>query len=157
MQQLEGGSPKASAAIWDWRAPKAQATGASDRSARLRGVIQGAVGGIVGGVLWALGWHGVATAAFVVGGIVMASALVSPRGLYAAVQRLFEATGHAVGVGLSWLLLVPFFYLFFAPFGALFRRGRRDRLQRRYDSGAATYWEPHEGMLASSGRIDRQY
>lgn len=158
MQQLETGSPQASAAIWDWRAgPNAQKTAASDGAVRLRGVLQGVAGGVVGGALWALGWHGVATAAFVVGGIVMTCALISPRGLYAAIQRLFEATGHAVGVGLSWLLLVPFFYLFFAPFGALFRRGRRDRLQRRYDSNVATYWEPHEGMLASSGRIDRQY
>jgi hypothetical protein len=157
MEQLAGGRAEAAAAIWDWRASTATDAARDPSPTRRRGLIQGAVGAAVGGGFWMLGWHGVAVAACVIAGVVAAAALLSPGGLYAAIQRLIEATAHAVGVGLSWLLLVPFFYLFFAPFGALFRRGRRDRLCRRYESDAATYWEPHEGQRASSSRLDRQY
>jgi hypothetical protein len=155
--QLAGGRPEAAAVIWNWRSVAAVQEVGAARSARRRGVIQGAVGGLVGAAFWLLGWHGFASVAFVLAGLVATAALLSPLGLYAGIHRLIEATGHAVGVGLSWLLLVPFFYLFFAPFGSLFRRGRRDRLRRRYEAEAETYWEPHEGMLASSGKLDRQY
>jgi len=55
------------------------------------------------------------------------------------------------------LLLVPIFYLAFAPFGLLLRRGRRDRLRRRLDPEAASHWEPHEGPTAGSGSMRRQY
>lgn len=81
----------------------------------------------------------------------------SPAGVRAALQRLFAATGRAVGRALTWLFLVPLFYGFFLPFGWALRRGRRDRLCRRFEPDAASYWEPHAGPKAGSASHRRQY
>ena len=70
---------------------------------------------------------------------------------------MFLRLGHWTGIALAWLLLVPIFYLAFLPFGLLLRRGRRDRLRRRLDPDAVSYWEPHDGPTAASGSRDRQY
>jgi hypothetical protein len=87
--------------------------------------------------------------------LVLLTALVSPHGLHAAVQRLFEATGRAGGRGNTRLVMVPLFYLFFLPFGKLRRSGRRDRLRRWFDRDADTYWEPHAAVPTSTW--ERQY
>jgi hypothetical protein len=50
---------------------------------------------------------------------------------------------------------VPIFYLLFAPFGELLRRGRRDRLHRYFEPDAESYWEPH--MVIRSSSRERQY
>ena len=43
--------------------------------------------------------------------------------------------------------------------GLLLRRGRRDRLARRFEPGAASYWEPRDSRAPTraSARLDRQY
>ena len=85
------------------------------------------------------------------------SVLVSPNGLYLGIERLFDLLGRLLGRGMTWLLLVPIFFLFFLPFGALLRRGRRDRLKRWFDPEADSYWEQHEGPTAGSPERARQY
>jgi hypothetical protein len=56
---------------------------------------------------------------------------------------------------MTWIVMIPIFYLFFLPFGKLLRRGRNDRLRRYYEREAETYWEPHTPMQASS--LERQF
>jgi hypothetical protein len=68
-----------------------------------------------------------------------------------------RAIGRRIGRALTWLLLVPLFYLFFLPFGLLFRRGRRDRLKRYFDREATTYWETLEGPTAASSSHETQW
>jgi hypothetical protein len=111
----------------------------------------------VGAVLFAFWSRPIGTVVLVVGGTIGLSALASPTGLYAGIEGLFAALGRWTGRGLTWLLLVPLFYLFFLPFGLLLRRGRRDRLKRYFEQEAETYWEPHSGPTASSPWRTRQY
>jgi hypothetical protein len=111
-------------------------------SVRLRGLLQGVASAAVGALFWWLGWRGIAVVAWALGGSVSLAALLSPGLLYAAFERLFASTGRIVAGALTWVILLPIFYLFFYPFGVLFRRGRRDRLQRFYEPGAESYWEP---------------
>jgi hypothetical protein len=157
MQEPHAGRPEAAAAIWSWRESARGGAGQDDRGARRRGALQFAATLAVAAVFWLAGLRGFAFGALALGSVALLAALVSPRGLHAAIQRLVEATGRVVGTALAWILLTPVFYLFFAPFGLALRRGRRDRLQRRFDPAAQSYWEPHEGLLASSGALDRQY
>ncbi len=79
------------------------------------------------------------------------SLLLSPTGLYAALQRLFAATGRAAGRITTWLVMVPLFYLFFLPFGRLLRRGRRDRLKRSFDRAAGSYWRRSAASFRDCG------
>jgi hypothetical protein len=156
MATRRAGAPQASAAIWRWRAAEAPAaSGAPAPRVRLRGSLQAAAGAAVGLAFWWFGSTTVAAIAFALAGLVLISALASPAGLYAMLQRFFDASGRVLGRVMSWIVMVPIFYLFFVPFGTLLRRGRRDRLHRTFDAQAATYWEPHTPMRSST--IERQY
>ncbi len=113
--------------------------------------------GVFGSLVYLFWSTTIGTLVFCIASIVLFSALVSPLGLYAGVQGVFRTLGRWTGIALTWLMLVPVFYLFFLPFGASFRRGRRDRLKRYFERGAETYWEPHEGPTAGSESCERQY
>ncbi len=92
-----------------------------------------------------------------IGSLVLLSALLSPRGVYAGIDGVFDRVAKTLGRAMTWLLMVPLFYLFFFPFGALLRRGKRDRLQRRFEAEAESYWEAREGAKAGSGSRLKQY
>lgn len=150
------GAPQASAAIWRWRASESPAeTAAPVGRIRLRGSLQASAGGAFGLGLWLIGARSIATVAFALAATVLVSALASPTGLYAGLQRFFDASGRVIGRAMNWIVMAPIFYLFFVPFGKLLRRGRRDRLHRRFDAEAKTYWEPHTPVPTSS--LERQY
>lgn len=156
MPTRRAGAPSASAAIWRWRAAEAQAEPAAPAPrVRLRGSLQATAGAAFGLACWWFGARGIATVAFALAGLVLLSALASPTGLYAVLQRFFDASGRVLGRVMSWVVMLPIFYLFFVPFGWLLRRGRRDRLHRSFDAQATTYWEPHTPMRSST--IERQY
>jgi hypothetical protein len=153
------GRAEAAAAIWDWRrALGARGDAAAEASRkRLRGVIQALVAAGMGAVLLFFSLRTPAFLALGLAGLVGVSALVAPLSLFAAIEHAFLGLGRWTGALLGWVLLVPVFYLFFAPFGRLLRRGRRDRLQRRFDREAPSYWEPHRGLRVASDSHRRQY
>ena len=150
------GRSAAAAAIWSWRsedAPAARPVASPRRLLLLRALVAYGIGLVVFG-LWSR----------VIGGtvlglatLVLLAGLLSPRGAGAALDRLFRATGLFVRRILTWLLLVPIFYLILFPFGLLLRRGRRDRLQRRLEPDSDSYWQPLSGPTGSSSSLERQY
>ena len=153
------GRSSAAAAIWRWDEVDGETVdvGAVARRKRLRGLVQGLVAGSLGGVMFWLGLRTPATVVWTLAVVVSGSAVLAPMSLYAAIERGFATLGRWTGLALGWILLTPVFYLFFAPFGKLLRRGRRDRLQRRLDPDATSYWEPHEGMRVASDSYLRQF
>ena len=156
--ELRRGRPEAAAIIWNWNRQgdgKPQAERAA--SARKRGLLQAVAGGSFGLLILLFWSQTLALVVFTVSSIVLLAALVSPMGLYAAIHRLFQTLGNLTGRALTWILLVPIFYLFFLPFGRLMRRGRRDRMRRWMEPEAETYWEAHVGPTASSDSRERQY
>ena len=150
--QRTGGRPEAAAAIWSWQAEVAAPAEDSPGKARLRGALRALVAGLIGALLFFLWSRTVGAVVLGIAGVILASALFSPLGLYTTLERLFAALGRATGRALAWLLLVPIFYLFFLPFGRLFRRGRRDRMKRFYDCEASSYWEPRQARVPGSRR-----
>jgi hypothetical protein len=128
---------------------------ASAASVRLRGSLQALPGFAVAAAFYLFWSKAAAAIASALTALVLVCALASPLGLYALVRRLFDAMGRTAGRVMTWVVMVPIFYLFFLPFGKLLRRGRRDRLHRSFDRGAETYWEAHAPMQSSS--LERQY
>ena len=156
MSQLHEGRPQAAAVVWDWNRPGTAASRNVPRhSPRLVGMVQGLVGASVALAIHLFWSQTLGTVVFCIAGIILFSALVSPTGLYRVIQGLFTTLGNTTGRALTWLLLVPLFYLFFLPFGALLRRGRRDQLKRYFEPDKESYWEPHKPFSAAD--YNRQF
>lgn len=147
---------RAEAAAVIWGEAREAAPEGSGRERR-RGSIQAALVAALGlGLRW-FGLEAAGLAALCAAALLLTAALLSPRGVYALVSRAVSALGTRIGRGVTWLLLVPLFYVFFAPYGALLRRGARDRLKRRLEPDAASYWEPIEGPTAASASYETQW
>ena len=156
---LRSGRPDAAAAIWDWRAEDipTDAAALSPSKARLHGVIQGAVGGAVGTALYFFLSQTMGTVVWCLASLIALSALLSPGLLYMAIQRLFAATGAVLSLVVTFISMVTLFYLFFLPFGALFRRGRRDKMRRYFETEGTTYWVERDTATAPGESRKRLY
>ena len=144
--------------IWDWRHADAPAEARPSASRERRvGTLQGLVAAAVGLLLMNYWSRVVGSVVLVVSAVILLSALASPLGLYAGVQRLFLALGNFMGRLLTWIVMPFVFYVLFSPFGLVFRRGRRDRLKRFFEPDDASYWEPHTGSTAATSSPELQF
>jgi hypothetical protein len=141
-------SPAPRWAHWRWASDPGAAARRLERERRenrRRGAIQAMVGVAAATVLY---WFGLTVLSAIAGTLALVvgtAALVSPTVAYAAISRGVDRFAHWVGVALTWLLLAPFYYLVVTPFSLLSgRHGRNDRLERRLDRSAATYWQRRE-------------
>lgn len=94
-------------------------------------------------------------ALYTIGALVLFGGLFFPP-----LHRLFDQAGkwlgRVVGRALTWLLLVPFFYLCF-PLGRLILRLRgADPLTRNWDRQAASYWIDRK-PVTDAAHYTRQY
>jgi hypothetical protein len=149
MERFHSGRPEAAAVIWHWRDAPPNALGRSAREARKTGAIQGGIGACVAAALYLLWSQMIGTIIFGVSATILLAALASPLGLYRMIDGLFLSLGNYTGSMLTWLMLVPLFYLFFLPFGLLFRRGSRDKMKRFFEPDEESYWEPHKPFSAA--------
>ncbi len=157
LRQARPGRAKAAAAIWDWRGERSQTPAARPSRPRLRGTLQALAGAAVGALIFALLSRIAGTVVMSIATLILLSALLSPTGLYAGIERLFAALGRRVGAGLTWIVLPLVFYLIFLPFGTLFRGGRRDPMKRFYEADAESYWSPRRVGRSGSAFRTRQY
>ncbi len=131
------------AAVWPWRQPKLAADPALEASQRrMRATIQAAVGFVIGALLYWL-FHKPVMGAVVWGisaFIWLAGLFVPP--LFKAIETFFRKFAHWVGIGLTYGLLVPFYYLCFVPAHVILCLKGKDPMQRRFPSSEPTYWIP---------------
>lgn len=154
MANQNPGSPEASAAIWEWQETEAISSDEPTAGAmRLRGLIQSAVGLSIAGLFFYFGHQAMAMVVAGITSFILLIALISPLRAFRSIQRGFLSFGGLVGRGVSWIVLPAVFYLFFLPFGSLFRRARRDTLKRYYEPDADSYWE----ACAGHGARTRQF
>lgn len=74
--------------------------------------------------------------------VVVVSSVLAP-GVFLAIERFGKTLGKVVGGGLTWVLLVPFFYLGFTIGRLLLLVTSRNPMYRVHDDKAETYWIPH--------------
>lgn len=143
-------------AIWPWRDNSQVTTGISDHGLRHRSVIQSGVTLIVGLVLlfvfrkvW-LGWVVLLLAA-----VTLLSGFLAPP-VFRCIERGGRILAGGVMVGLTWILLAPFFYVCFS-FGrlCLILTGK-DPLCREFPSDRKSYWVTRSDT-GGSERYRRQY
>jgi len=143
--------------IWDWRARLAKRElERSHRGVRRKGLIQGlATIAVAAVVKYALDRAGLGNVILVVGAAQVLTAVWRP-GWLPPIWRLGRRFGHAVGLGLTWILLVPFHALCVVPIGLLFRLQGKDLLARRRLETGLTGWIPRR-QASTSESMMRQF
>jgi hypothetical protein len=74
-------------------------------------------------------------------GVVLISGLAVPP-VFHAIERFGQWLGLIVARGLTWILLVPFFYLCFATGAFILKLRGKDPMCRECPSRKETYWVP---------------
>jgi hypothetical protein len=118
-------------------------------------VIQALVPAAIAGVFFLrhhriMGWIVLA-----VGGCMLVSGLLLPRA-FLALERALKAFGRLVALGLTWLLLVVFFFLFFLPLSLFLRRKMRALLALEFDKNQTSYWQDRL-PVSNAEHFQRQY
>lgn len=126
--------------VWPWREKEPLAAHAAAGGPRKRAALEFAIGAAVGLVfLRLLGkpWLGAVVLALatltLVGGF-----LVPP--LYSGFHRFGVRLGSWAGIAVSWLVLVPFFYIFFGLGHAFLTLRGKDPMRRAFDPAMKSYW-----------------
>ncbi len=130
--------------IWNWRENTAGKSQVPSESAYLRrkAVLQAVIMGIVG-ILLHFGLHHrlFALIVWILAASILMLGLLVPRA-YRPIHRFGTWLGWVVGVALLYILLVPFFYLFFFPVSLLLKIQGRDPMHRGMSPVGLTYWIP---------------
>jgi len=149
-----------SSVAWNWRdraAGNEQARSREAKANRRKGLI-GAVIGL--GVAALINYWGRPTAALVIAAVALLiglTALVSPLGLFQRLSRGLDRFAHAVGTGVTWLLMPVLFYLVFLPIGLILRARGRLAISRHADPRLPTYWTPTEERARTSESYRKQF
>ena len=151
---MKSGSAQAAEVVWKWRVD-ARAEERTLTTARLRrqGLVRGGVGLFVAGLAFVLHWQTIAYVAAAIGTLTLLSALISPIGMYARIERGLEMFGAFVADVVTWIVMIPVFLFVFLPFGLIARRGRNDAMKRYFEREAPTYWAPYR----EPGPADRPF
>ena len=152
------GRPEAAAVCFDWESRAAVQDGADGSpamAARKRGVRQAAITAALAALIFfVFHWEHVGRVVFGVASVLLLTSLATPLTIYAAIERLVAWIAHRLEKGVTWLLMAVIFNLLFAPFGRLFRSGKRDSMKRWYEPEQETYWNDRapDAVTADSRR-----
>ena len=141
---------------WKWRYQRSQPA-VSRHGSRLGKLIFQSIIAFAVAALFAFVFHRVLFAGIVggIGLLILIFGLFIPK-LYAAFERIIGIFAFGVGQVLTWLLLVPFYYLCFLPARIILTLTKRDPMKRAWDSSAPTYWDKKHD-LQDNDRMTKQY
>ena len=132
-----------SAVVWDWRGGETEESRRAREAAaiRRRGLIGAAVGLAVAALLFFL-WKRPVPAAVVAGIALLVSlpALVAPLSAGRGIARALDRFAHAVGLGVTWVLMTLLYYALFLPVGLLLRARGKLAVTRSFDPRQPSYW-----------------
>lgn len=75
---------------------------------------------------------------------------------FRAIELFWQRAARAAGIIMTWLLLVPFFYLCFLPARLILKISSRDPMRRKFPAPAPTCWTQRSG-IAGVDRYNRQF
>lgn len=141
--------------IWDWKATQRVSKDCQSKT-RIRFWFQAGVMTAVGGLFFRFTDHRIVPYfLWILTALLLAGLLFSDRILHG-----FDRTGawlaRAVGTGLTWGLLTPFFYIVFGFGRLVLVLSGRDPLQRKRDPQATSYWSDYPEAETTS-RYQKQF
>lgn len=140
--------------VWNWRNPGPE--GGGSVNLRRQAVIQAAVMAVIGLLLHQ--WIGHQTFGLVIwalAAVVLILGLAAPKA-YRPIHRFGQFLGKAVGGLLTWLLLVPLFFLVFFPGAIVLKLTGRDPMSLRRKDDRYTCWIPRRRAIPNSNYV-RQF
>ena len=138
---------------WPWQR-SVLVTAANGRSTRREALIQVAIMWAIALAIFAFIPH----MAYVVFGLslfIFVTGFWFPS-LFRMIRTGFQRFGVFVGMLLTWLLLVPFFYLAFFPARIVLLLKRKDPMNRAFPSPKKSMWIPHK-CRETLDRYERQF
>lgn len=133
-----------SAIVWDWRGGGETEEARRVREAakiRQRGLIGGLVGLTVAALVFFL-WKKPVPAAVIatIALLVSLPSLLAPLSAGRSVARALDRFAHAVGLGVTWVLMTLLYWLLFLPVGLFLRARGKLAITRSFDPRRPTYW-----------------
>ncbi len=129
---------------WVWKAVGAPPpTVKKKMPVPLKATLQAAVGGVVGFLMYRFLGHivGPVIVWSIAGLLLIGGWLIPP--LFRAFEKFGAKLAHWVAAGLTWLLLVPFFYIVFVGGRLVLLLSGKDPMDRAFpDAERATFWIP---------------
>jgi ABC-type uncharacterized transport system permease subunit len=128
--------------VWPWRTGGVTASANKSMSPASKAAIQAVIMGLIGFLLYHFVGHrvmGVVVWGLAV--IVLISGLFIPPA-FQAIERFGARLGVWVGTGLTWGLLVPFYYITFSIGHFFLKLKGKDLMCREFPSREPTYWTP---------------
>ena len=130
---------EASRTIWQWR--QSQSTTNPSSQSRKKASIHLVIGAIVASLFFFFDIPRMATVVASISTFTFLLGLLSPNNLFPALQASLQRLGALLALVVTWVSMLPLFFLFFVPFRFLFRQKGKDSMKRFYDPNASTYWK----------------
>jgi len=145
-----------SGSAWKWRYQRNQPAVSRQKPGMGKLIFQSIIAFTVAG-LFAFIFRHVLFAGIVagIGLLILVCGLFIPK-VYSAFERIIGIFAFGVGQALTWLLLVPFYYLCFLPARIMLSLTKRDPMKRAWDSSAPTYWTEKRD-IQDNNRMTKQY
>lgn len=129
---------KVSQAIWAWQTPQSGVQKAKPSLAVSLGTLL--IGCAVALFFFFYDHPIMASVVFAISLLVFVSSRFFPA-VYAVIEKVFQKLSYFIGSGLTWVLLLPFFYICF-PLGRIMQKMKgKDPMQRDLDRDAVSYWQ----------------
>jgi len=126
---------------WTWQAVGRPPPVRTPMNLKLKAAIQAVVMTAVGFILRHFHKDIGAGIVWTLAALVLVGGLFYPP-LFHGFEKFGQKLAKWVAAGLTWGLLVPFFYLCFLPGRLIMALSGKDPMTRKFPSDAATYWIP---------------
>jgi len=132
-----------SAVVWDWRGGANEESRRTREAAeiRRRGLYGGAIGLAVAALMFFLLKRPVPAAVIAAVALLFSlPSLLTPLTAGRSVARALDRFAHAVGTGVTWVLMTLLFYLLVLPLGLILRARGKLAITRGFDPRRPSYW-----------------
>lgn len=156
MSDATGGDNRVSQTVWPWRNAAARSAAAPTHgNVKGRVLLQASIMAIVAG-LFLYHHHPIpGTILLILAGFLLVSGFFIPS-FFLGFEKGGRKFGQWVATGVTWLLLVPFYYLCFLPGRIAILLTGKDPLTRQFPSKATTFWVPRPPVKDPS-RYGKQF
>ncbi len=130
-----------SQAVWPWQEKKS--AGKADKPSLVFSLITLAIAWSIAGLFYYFNHSTMAIVVVCISSFIFFSAQFLPK-VYHAIENVFQKLSHYVGLSLTWLTLVPFFYICFGIGRFSHEITGKDPMTRELDDHLPSYWHERE-------------